>query len=217
MGRLASVSADAPHKPAPALVGPTAAPPPDARRLPPPGGEDSVMQRCTDGMLFGALAACGTCGGALALSRDGSAYRCGGDFSEFTKCEVRTQKPLRYIRYIRYTRYTRYIRYTGPHAEATAHAVDHPVAAPHQLLSLEVHAQGASGDAYGYKTVTRRVYDVYASGDADGSILPRTLPPASYSPLFPLTLRRKPPPQAHHPSPSSSICACSALPLPKDA
>ena len=66
-----------------------------ANGQPTAGGEASITQRCSDGMLYGALAACTTCGGALSLARDGTAYRCGGDFSEFTKCEFRTQTPRR--------------------------------------------------------------------------------------------------------------------------
>ena len=66
-----------------------------ANGAPTGGGEAAVEQRCVDGLLYGRMGPCPECGGDLGLASDGSAYRCSGDFSDFTKCTHRTQAPPR--------------------------------------------------------------------------------------------------------------------------
>ena len=66
-----------------------------ANGAPTGGGEAAVEQRCVDGLLYGRMGPCPECGGDLGLASDGSAYRCTGDFSDFTKCTHRTQAPPR--------------------------------------------------------------------------------------------------------------------------
>ncbi|EDO46812.1 predicted protein, partial [Nematostella vectensis] len=60
----------------------------------PQGGETSVFDRCSDGMLFGRLLPCHEChGGMLVYRSDG--YHCTGNVSGWTKCAFTTQDPKR--------------------------------------------------------------------------------------------------------------------------
>jgi len=60
------------------------------------GGEDSLLDRCADGVLFGALELCPECkNGRLVLSTTKNGYKCTGNVSGWTACTYLTQKPAR--------------------------------------------------------------------------------------------------------------------------
>ena len=52
-----------------------------------------MLDRIADGMTFGALKRCPTCGGQLAISTQ--SYVCEGDLSEWSKCMYSTSDPER--------------------------------------------------------------------------------------------------------------------------
>lgn len=57
------------------------------------GSELDLRDRCADGMVFGALGSCPICSGSLRFS--GSAYRCDGYQSAWSKCSYSTSEPPR--------------------------------------------------------------------------------------------------------------------------
>ena len=60
-----------------------------------PTGEDRALDRLSDVMTFGALEPCQECGGGQLVYQSGLGYRCQGDLSEWTKCQVVSQQPAR--------------------------------------------------------------------------------------------------------------------------
>lgn len=60
------------------------------------GGEDALLDRCADGIMFGALENCPECkDGKLVLSSTKNGYKCTGNISGWTACTYLTQKPER--------------------------------------------------------------------------------------------------------------------------
>ncbi|CAB3982898.1 Poly [ADP-ribose] polymerase 1 [Paramuricea clavata] len=58
------------------------------------GGESVLLDKCADGMAFGALKRCGECGGgSFSYKNDG--YYCHGNITEWTKCTNVTKDPER--------------------------------------------------------------------------------------------------------------------------
>ncbi|KAL6871445.1 hypothetical protein ACP4OV_014274 [Aristida adscensionis] len=57
------------------------------------GPERHLLERCADGMLFGALGPCPVCSGGLYYY--GGQYQCGGNVSEWSKCTYSTTQPVR--------------------------------------------------------------------------------------------------------------------------
>jgi len=58
-------------------------------------GVDRMLDRLCDLMTFGALEPCTECNGGQLVYQSGVGYRCQGDLSEWTKCQVKTLKPAR--------------------------------------------------------------------------------------------------------------------------
>jgi poly [ADP-ribose] polymerase len=59
-----------------------------------PSGESKLLDRCCDGMVFGALKKCTTCkAGQLVYSSTACCYVCTGNISGWTKCSAQTQEP----------------------------------------------------------------------------------------------------------------------------
>lgn len=52
-----------------------------------------LLDRCADGMVFGALKLCPECKGQLVL--DNYSYRCTGNISSWTKCMYTSTEPDR--------------------------------------------------------------------------------------------------------------------------
>ncbi|GJN12065.1 hypothetical protein PR202_ga30309 [Eleusine coracana subsp. coracana] len=57
------------------------------------GPERHLLDRCADGMLFGALAPCPVCSGSLYYYN--GQYQCSGNVSEWSKCSYSTMEPVR--------------------------------------------------------------------------------------------------------------------------
>ncbi|TVU39454.1 hypothetical protein EJB05_12874, partial [Eragrostis curvula] len=57
------------------------------------GPERHLLDRCADGMLFGALAPCPVCSGSLYYYN--GQYQCSGNVSEWSKCAYSTTEPVR--------------------------------------------------------------------------------------------------------------------------
>ncbi|KAK3145292.1 hypothetical protein QOZ80_4AG0326840 [Eleusine coracana subsp. coracana] len=57
------------------------------------GPERHLLDRCADGMLFGALAPCPVCSGSLYYYN--GQYQCSGNVSEWSKCSCSTMEPVR--------------------------------------------------------------------------------------------------------------------------
>jgi len=60
-----------------------------------PTGEDRALDRLCDIMTFGALEPCMECNGGQLVYQSGVGYRCQGDLSEWTKCQVKSLNPKR--------------------------------------------------------------------------------------------------------------------------
>jgi poly [ADP-ribose] polymerase len=60
-----------------------------------PAGEDRMLDRLCDLLTFGGLEPCAECGGGQLVYQSGAGYRCQGDLSEWTKCQVKALKPAR--------------------------------------------------------------------------------------------------------------------------
>lgn len=60
-----------------------------------PIGEDRMLDRLCDILTFGALEACDTCTNGQLVYQSGVGYRCQGDLSEWTKCQVISTQPKR--------------------------------------------------------------------------------------------------------------------------
>lgn len=60
-----------------------------------PEGPDRMLDRLGDIMTFGALKSCRECNGGQFVYQSGVGYRCMGDLSEWTKCQVKTLTPAR--------------------------------------------------------------------------------------------------------------------------
>jgi len=60
-----------------------------------PTGEDRALDRLCDIMTFGSLEPCTECGGGQFVYQSGVGYRCQGDLSEWTKCQVVSLEPKR--------------------------------------------------------------------------------------------------------------------------
>jgi len=60
-----------------------------------PTGEDRALDRLCDIMTFGALEPCMECNGGQLVYQSGVGYRCQGDLSEWTKCQVKSVNPKR--------------------------------------------------------------------------------------------------------------------------
>merc|ERR1719431_1418267 len=58
-------------------------------------GEDRALDRLCDIMTFGALEPCMECNGGQLVYQSGVGYRCQGDLSEWTKCQVKSINPKR--------------------------------------------------------------------------------------------------------------------------
>ncbi|XP_065898100.1 poly [ADP-ribose] polymerase 1-like isoform X2 [Dysidea avara] len=65
----------------------------EANRQGVPSGESKMLDRCSDGMAFGALRPCPECGGQLAYI--GHCYCCTGNLTAWTKCTYWTRSPDR--------------------------------------------------------------------------------------------------------------------------
>ncbi|XP_048549512.1 poly [ADP-ribose] polymerase 1 [Triticum urartu] len=59
----------------------------------PSGPERDLLERCADGMLFGALGTCPVCNSCLYYY--GGHYQCNGHVSEWSKCTYMTTEPVR--------------------------------------------------------------------------------------------------------------------------
>jgi len=60
-----------------------------------PTGEDRALDRLSDIMTFGALEPCMECSGGQLVYQSGVGYKCQGDLSEWTKCQVKSVNPKR--------------------------------------------------------------------------------------------------------------------------
>jgi len=60
-----------------------------------PSGEERMLDRLGDVMTFGALLSCQECTGGQFVYQSGVGYRCQGDLSEWTKCQVVSHAPPR--------------------------------------------------------------------------------------------------------------------------
>jgi len=60
-----------------------------------PVGEDRMLDRLCDNLTFGALEPCAECNGGQLVYQSGVGYRCQGDLSEWTKCQVKSVNPGR--------------------------------------------------------------------------------------------------------------------------
>ena len=61
-----------------------------------PVGNERILDRLADCMTFGALVKCNECSsGGQFVFQSGVGYKCQGDMSEWTKCQVVTANPKR--------------------------------------------------------------------------------------------------------------------------
>jgi len=60
-----------------------------------PAGEERMLDRLADIMTFGSLLPCQECSGGQFVYQSGVGYRCQGDLSEWTKCQVVSINPPR--------------------------------------------------------------------------------------------------------------------------
>lgn len=54
------------------------------------GGLPKLLERCADGMMYGALPKCPECKGQLDIGKFGRDIRCKGFLSEWTRCSFKT-------------------------------------------------------------------------------------------------------------------------------
>jgi len=62
-----------------------------------PVGEDRMLDRLCDIMTFGVLEQCKECNGGQFVYKSGVGYKCQGDLSEWTKCQVVSLNPSRRV------------------------------------------------------------------------------------------------------------------------
>uniref|UniRef100_A0A7R8Z663 Poly [ADP-ribose] polymerase n=1 Tax=Timema douglasi TaxID=61478 RepID=A0A7R8Z663_TIMDO len=58
-----------------------------------PSGEETMLDRLADNMTFGALKKCNECKTGQLVFQSGVGYKCSGDFSEYTGCNLTTLDP----------------------------------------------------------------------------------------------------------------------------